>query len=144
MQNSYIFIQEHSFENVLCETAAILSWPQCVKLPLKLRHGEVFTYCYFMWMQFFIHAPISSWFSYPPSVREASRGVIETFQWHHNECDCVSNHQHPECLLNRLFRSRSKKTSKLHVTGLFEANQPVTGRFPSQRASNMKNVIMTL
>ena len=31
-RNSYIFIQENAFENIACETAAILSRPQCVKL----------------------------------------------------------------------------------------------------------------
>ena len=30
-QNSYIFIQENAFENVVCEIAPILSRPQCVK-----------------------------------------------------------------------------------------------------------------
>ena len=30
-QNSYIFIQENAFEKVVCEMAAILSRPQCVK-----------------------------------------------------------------------------------------------------------------
>ena len=39
-------------------------------------------------------------------------------QWRHNECDSVSNHQPHDCLLNRLFRHISKKTSKLRVTGL--------------------------
>ena len=39
-------------------------------------------------------------------------------QWRHNGRDSVSNHQPHYCLLNRLFRSRSKKTSKLRVTGL--------------------------
>ena len=43
-------------------------------------------------------------------------------------------------LLNRLFRHRSKKTSKLHVTGLCEGNSPVTGEVPAQRASNAENV----
>ena len=33
-----------------------------------------------------------------------------------------------------------KKTSKLRVTGLCEGNSPVTGEFPSQRASNAENV----
>ena len=37
---------------------------------------------------------------------------------------------------NRLFRRRSKKTSKLRVTGLCEGNSPETGEFPTQRASN--------
>ena len=45
-----------------------------------------------------------------------------------------------DCLLNRLFRRRSKKTSKLRVTGLCEGNPPVTGGFPSQKDSNAENV----
>ena len=34
------------------------------------------------------------------------------------------------CLLNRLFRHRSKKTSKLPVTGLCDGKSLVTGEFP--------------
>ena len=41
-----------------------------------------------------------------------------TLQWRHNARDGVSNHQQFDCLLNRLFRRRSKKTPKIHVTGL--------------------------
>ena len=41
-----------------------------------------------------------------------------TFRWHHNGHDGVSNHQPHHCLLNRLFWCRSKKTSKLRLTGL--------------------------
>ena len=33
-----------------------------------------------------------------------------------------------------------KKTSKFRATGLCEGNPPVTGRFPSQRASNVENM----
>ena len=40
------------------------------------------------------------------------------------------------CLLNRLSRSRSKKTSKLRVTGLYAGNSPVTCEFPAQMVSN--------
>ena len=54
----------------------------------------------------------------------------------HNERDGVLNHWRLECLLNRLFWRRSKKTSKLCVPGLCEGNLPVTGGFPSQRVSN--------
>ena len=60
-------------------------------------------------------------------------------RWRHNEHDGVSNHQPHHCLLNRLFRRRSKKTSKLRVTGLCVGNSPVTGEFPAQRASNTEN-----
>ena len=46
-QNSYIFIQENAFENVSCKMAAILSWPQCVKLgKLAPTLGNVTTYCF--------------------------------------------------------------------------------------------------
>ena len=41
---------------------------------------------------------------------------------------------------NRLFRRRSKKTSKLRVTGLCVGNSPGTGEFPAQMASNVENV----
>ena len=61
-------------------------------------------------------------------------------QWRHKGRDNVSNHQPHDCLLNRLFRRRSKKTSKLRVTGLCVGNSPVTGEFPAQMASNAENV----
>ena len=60
-------------------------------------------------------------------------------QWRHNGRDSVSNHQPHDCLLNRLFRRRSKKISKLRVTGLCAGNSPATGEFPAQMASNAEN-----
>ena len=63
-----------------------------------------------------------------------------SLQWRYNERDGVSNHQPHDCLLNRFFRRRSKKISKLRVTGLCEGNSPVTGEFPAQRTSNAENV----
>ena len=67
-------------------------------------------------------------------------GSTHSLQWCHNGHDCVSNHQTYDCLFNRLFRRRSKKTSKLRVTGLCEGNSPVTVEFPTQMASNAENV----
>ena len=66
--------------------------------------------------------------------------TICQLQWHHNERDGVSNHRRFDCLLNRLFSRRPKKTSKLRVTGLCEGNSRLTGEFPTQRASNAENV----
>ena len=57
---------------------------------------------------------------------------ISSLRWRHNGRDSVSNHQPHGCLLNRLFRRRSKKTSKLRVTGLCAGNSPGTGEFPAQ------------
>ena len=59
-----------------------------------------------------------------------------TLQWRHNGCDSVSNYQPRDCFLNRLFRHRSKKTSKLRVTSICAGNSPETGEFPLQMASN--------
>ena len=47
-----------------------------------------------------------------------------SLQWRHNDHDGVPNHQPHGCLLNRLFGRRTKKTSKLCVTGLCAGNSP--------------------
>ena len=41
--------------------------------------------------------------------------------------------------VNHSIRGRSKKTSKLRVTGLYAGNSQVTGEFPAQMASNAEN-----
>ena len=64
----------------------------------------------------------------------------KSLQWRHNGCDSVSNHQPRDCLLNGLFRHRSKKTWKPRVTDLRVGNSPGTGEFPTQMASNAENV----
>ena len=72
------------------------------------------------------------------------RGDLHTrnqpLQWRHNDHDSVSNHQPHDCLLNRLFWRRSKKTSKLRVTGLCAGNSPGTGECSAQMASNAENI----
>ena len=51
----------------------------------------------------------------PPS--HAPLDMACPLQWHHDECDGVLNHRRLDCFPNHLFRRRSKKTSKLRVTG---------------------------
>ena len=51
-------------------------------------------------------------------------------RWRHNDHDGVSNHQPGGCLLNRLFRRRSKETSKLRVPVLCVGNSPGPVNFP--------------
>ena len=70
-------------------------------------------------------------------MSEWGGGVIK---WRHNGYDGVSNYQPHRCLLNRLFRRRSKKASKFCATGLCAGNSPVTREFPAQMASNAENV----
>ena len=47
-----------------------------------------------------------------------------SLHWRHNDHGGVFNYQSHGCLLNRLFRRRSKKTSKLRVTGHCAGNSP--------------------
>ena len=63
-------------------------------------------------------------------------------QWRHNDHDGVSNHQPNGCLLNRLFRRRSKKPSKLRITGLCVGNSLGPVNSPRKRFP-FDDVIMT-
>ena len=63
-----------------------------------------------------------------------------SLQWRHNGCDGVSNHQPHDCLLNRLFRHRSKKISKLRVTVPLWGEFTGDRWFPAQRNSNAEKV----
>ena len=77
------------------------------------------------------------WRMAPVHCMKIQRNVTSRYislQWRHIERDDISNHQPHDCLLNRLFRRRSKKTSKLCITGLCAGNLPVTREFPAQRA----------
>ena len=65
---------------------------------------------------------------------------IITLRWRQNDHAGVSDHQPHRCLLNRLFGRKSKKTSKLRVTGLCAGNSQGTGEFPAQMASYAENV----
>ena len=64
-------------------------------------------------------------------------------RWLHNGNDGVSNHQPQDCLLNRLFRRRSKKTSKLRVTGLCAGNSQIfwQHRFFNMLEAKLKLII---
>ena len=69
-----------------------------------------------------------------------SQKTPNTLGWRHNGLDSVSNHQPQDCLLNRLFRRWSKKTSKLRVNSAVNSPRkwPVTRKmFP------FDDVIMT-
>ena len=95
--------------------------------------------CMFSYLVFEDGAPVDEIYGY--LIFELQwLGKNETLQWRHNGRTGVSNHQHRDSLLNRLFRRRSKKASKLRVTGLCARDSLVTGEFPAQMASNTENV----
>ena len=138
--NSNIFIQENALQNVVWEMASIflfrpqcvdicITQPQWVKLFKPLHELPIVTQCIFMHYHVFV-------------LRSGSNkwDGIQALRWRHNGRDSISNHQPHDCLLNLLFRCRSKKTSKLCVSGLCVGNSPGTGEFPAQMASNVENV----
>ena len=80
----------------------------------------------------------------------------DSLHWIHNGHDGVSNHQSHGCLLNRLFRRRSKKTPKLRVTGLCLENSSTIlfnsivlfkgflDNFPIIEPSEINNAVQTI
>ena len=61
-----------------------------------------------------------------------------SLHWRHNELDGVSTHQPRDCLFTCLFWHRSKKTSKLRVTGLCAGNSPGPVNSPHKRPVTRK------
>ena len=95
------------------------SWVHAIYIPISFR----------------ISWEASEWYDYPCS----SEGIPLGYGQNH-----LSNHRVVDGLVNRLFRRRSKKTSKLRVTGLCERKFPVTREFFLPTASNAENVYICL
>ena len=109
-----------------------------ISFVILLRQQRIINDLYFVWnviMFCFLHVCV-----WPAPAYCSSESFCISSQWRHNGCDRVSNHQPHDCLLDRLFGGRSKKISKLRVTGLCVGNSPVIGEFPAQRASNAEDV----
>ena len=106
------------------------SWHPCNDL--FLPDSEPLPYewtIYFAHMEYYFHSVENNTWSVGPGY---------TLPWRHNDHDGVSNHQPHGCLLNRLFRCRSKKTSKLRVTGLCVGNSPGPVNSPHKRLVTRK------
>ena len=136
------------FENIVCKITAILLRFRCVNFS-DLTHlycyGDYKKYCYWIETVFGNCPHKKYWGTF--SRHSATYHVKLCPDWHsiskpwrHNGRDSISNQQPHDCLLNRLFKHRSKKTSKLRVTGLCVVNSPGTGEFPAQMASNAENI----
>ena len=87
--------------------------------------------------------------SYVSGLGQKYTGRNTTEQWRHNGSDGVPNHQPHNGLLNRLFRIRSKKTSKLRVTCRWSVNSPhkwpVTRKmFPFDDVIMNKNIMWSI
>ena len=105
-----------TFASISCIFSVKLHWNQCQKSHVNIRHQAIIwanvdsnlchhmmSLCHYELTQLFQNIPL---------------------QWRHNGHDGISNHQPHRCLLNPLFGRRSKKTSKLRVTGPCAGNSP--------------------
>ena len=111
--------------NLLCLSHIQYSMKKSFNIQL-LSFMKINNLCFYTWM-----GRAALW---------ASLVLLSSLRWRHNDHAGVSNHQPHGCLLNRLFRRKSKKTSKLRVTGLCVGNSPGTGEFPARMASYAENV----
>ena len=84
------------------------------------------------WITPLRHQTITQTISATWAISDKFQWKFNPFLWRHNRRDGVSNLQPDECLLNRSFRRRSKKTSKLRVTGLCAGNSPEPVNFTTQ------------
>ena len=122
--------------------------PYCLSLNvLNLVHSTNCTYRSLLrWLSFHVFIRHVSFIHCLPYIMRHGYCCPRDCHWNRitwspfTNRDGVSYHRRLDCLLNRLFRCRSKKSSKLRVTCLFEGNSQETCEFPAQRASNAENV----
>ena len=147
MNSHEVFIHIH--QGCFAGTGAIVRLPQCQwskpdgygkisQCITTTKHSKAKTVCIFLGIYCILHVKIT-WVI----LAEVNQGVtirIGPIQWRHNEYNgwCVSYHWRLDCLLDCLFRRRSKKTAKLRTTGFCVGYSNVTGEFPTQRASNVE------
>ena len=77
------------------------------------------------------------------SLREGNPWVTDGFPLHYGDVIMGSNHQPYDCLLDRLFRRRWKKTSRLRVTGLCAQISPVHKWPVTRKMFPFDDIIMT-
>ena len=104
-------------------------WRNILGFPFECQHASSVTSLHKY--EYMLAALIYSMASTKGVIRRChNKEVLSTgypLQFRHNECNGVSKHQPHKCLFKRLFRRRSKKTSKLRVTGLCGGNSPHKG-----------------
>ena len=98
--------------------------PEKIKSSYPMKTMADTTYVYWTVCRYVFVIPIDSICFFIIHLCYHDINEIDTLHWRHNDHDGVSNHQPHSCLLNRLFRRKSKKTSKLRVTGLWVGNSP--------------------
>ena len=116
----------------LMNATLIFDWcprNHAVETPVKYGHYSGGQRCISQNKKNVPHCKIHGWGFSEPHIS----------QWRHNQRDSVSNRRCLDYLLDRLFRHRSKKASKLRVTGLCEGihqwpvnslhQRPVTRKF---------------
>ena len=120
-----IKIQKFLFTKLHLKRLIFFAWygqsdsREIIKLPRPLWNIDPHVYRSKVWDDKYFHIwliPFTHWCLLYMCIQVSDVFYI-SLQWCHNDRVGVSNHQLRHCLFNRLFRRRSKKTSKLRVTG---------------------------
>ena len=112
-------IQERVLNN-LCNIGIFVSFAlvssTLIFVSVDMRwHSLIFCVCYCQQRKYM--AVVFEWVFKINKIFNNSQFNDSTLQWRHNKRDGVSNHRCRGCLLNSLFRRRSKKTLKLVLWG---------------------------
>ena len=147
-----IGIKTFSFTKMHLKMSSAIWCPFCLGLNVLMTY-----LCRYLSMDWVVtgldngltHPPWTKWRPFCRRHFQIHIREWKALHWRHNDHDGVSNHQPHGCLLNRLFRHRSKKTSKLRVTGLCVGNSPRPVNSPHKRTVMRKmfpfdDVIMVL
>ena len=99
-----------------------------------------FHVCHFTNNDFSVHSCAYSFKDHFRNSLIIEIAFLKSLPWRHNGHPDVSNHRRLDSLFNYLFRLKSKETWITALLALCEGKPPVTGGFPSQRASNVEIV----
>ena len=73
-----------------------------------------------------------------PNSQMSCSGI--SLQWHHNECDGISNHWRLDLFTQPFVQAEIKEDIRAPRHWPLWGNSPVTSEFPSQRVSNAEKV----
>ena len=115
MLNRCFILKQHTFQLIKFSKTI---WVKCFETDTLRAISHTFSTWALCKNSCLLHTSVRRSFHYHTDK------LLIPLQWRHNDNNGVSNHQPHGYLLNRLFRRRSKKTSKLRVTGLCVGNSP--------------------
>ena len=80
-ENSKVFIQENALENVACEMAAILSWPQFKNTLRPRQNGSQFVYSISQFIHFFLSKSLQVSLKFVLKCPIDYKAALDLYRW---------------------------------------------------------------